>query len=231
MATAEVVTPSIAAGLRGKLTKENFGASMPSYAPTYPAFGPEGWDWLDIDAILIDYMTDAQRAVEWLPAQCELIHIPMAPTQTPVNMVFADYRAGTLPPYKEAIQTIPCLYKGQIYLYVAQIWVTTDSAMTSGREVGGTQRSSPTSASTGTVKWEPDILSALISVRWVAETESLPTRSGRPARWSRCPSRQTGSQPSRSPIISRSRSPSPPGERPACRSGRSARVSYRAPPV
>ena len=28
MATAEVVTP-IAAGLRGKLTKENFGPSMP----------------------------------------------------------------------------------------------------------------------------------------------------------------------------------------------------------
>ena len=53
MATAEV-TPSIAAGLRGKLTKENFGASMPSYAPTYPEFGPEGWDWLDIDVVLID---------------------------------------------------------------------------------------------------------------------------------------------------------------------------------
>jgi len=68
MATAEVITP-IAAGLRGKLTKENFGPSMPSYAPTYPAFGPEGWDWLDIDAILIDYMTDAESAAEWLPAQ------------------------------------------------------------------------------------------------------------------------------------------------------------------
>ncbi len=136
MATAEVVTP-IAAGLRGKLTKENFGPSMPSYAPTYPAFGPEGWDWLDIDAILIDYMTDAESAAEWLPAQCELISIPMAPSQTAVKMVFADYRAGTLPPYKEAIQTIPCLYKGQMYLYVAQIWVDTDSAMTSGREAGG----------------------------------------------------------------------------------------------
>src|SRR3984957_16073163 len=118
MATA--VTPSIAAGLPGKMTKERFGASMPTHAPTSPAFGPEGWDWLDIDAILIDYMTDAERAVEWLPAQCELIHIPMAPTQKPVKMVFGDYRAGTLPPYKEAIQTIPCFYKGQIFLYVAQ---------------------------------------------------------------------------------------------------------------
>jgi acetoacetate decarboxylase len=136
MATT-AVAPSIAPGLRGKLTKENFGPSMPSYAPTYPTMGPEGWDWLDIDMVLIDYMTDADAAAEWLPAQCELISIPMAPTQTAVKMIFANYRAGTLPPYKEAIQTIPCLYKGQINLYVAQIWVTTDSAMTSGREAGG----------------------------------------------------------------------------------------------
>ena len=70
---------------------------MPSYAPTYPAFGPEGWDWLDIDMVLIDYMTDAEAAAEWLPAQCELISIPMAPGQTAVKMVFANYRAGTLP--------------------------------------------------------------------------------------------------------------------------------------
>jgi acetoacetate decarboxylase len=136
MATAQV-TPSIAPGLRGKLTKENFGPSMPSYAPTYPTMGPEGWDWLDIDMVLIDYMTNAEAAAEWLPAQCELIDIPMAPTQTAVKVIFANYRAGTLPPYKEAIHTIPCLYKGQIHLYVAQIWVTTDSAMTSGREAGG----------------------------------------------------------------------------------------------
>jgi acetoacetate decarboxylase len=131
------VAPSIVPGLRGKLTKENFGPSMPSYAPTYPTMGPEGWDWLDIDMVLIDYMTNAEAAAEWLPAQCELISIPMAPGQTAVKMIFANYRAGTLPPYKEAIHTIPCLYKGQIHLYVAQIWVTTDSAMTSGREAGG----------------------------------------------------------------------------------------------
>jgi acetoacetate decarboxylase len=136
MATA-AVTPSIAPGLRGKLTKENFGSSMPSYAPTYPSMGPEGWDWVDIDMVLIDYMTNAEAAAEWLPSQCELISIPMAPGQTAVKVIFANYRAGTLPAYKEAIQTIPCLYKGQIYLYVAQIWVTTDSAMTSGRECGG----------------------------------------------------------------------------------------------
>ena len=35
------------------------------------------------------------------------------------------------------IQTIPCIFEDQLHLYVAQIWVDTDSAMTSGRELGG----------------------------------------------------------------------------------------------
>jgi acetoacetate decarboxylase len=131
------VAVEIPVGLKGKLTKENFGASMPSYGPTYPLFGPEGWKWIDIDAVLIDYMTDAAPAAEMLPAQCNLLAIPMAPGQSAVKMIFANYRAGTLPPYLECIQTIPCIYKGQLYLYVAQIWVTTDSAMVSGREAGG----------------------------------------------------------------------------------------------
>jgi acetoacetate decarboxylase len=131
------VAIEIPVGLKGKLTKENFGPSMPSYAPTYPAFGPEGWKWIDIDAVLIDYMTDAAAAAEMLPAQCNLLAIPMAPGQSAMKMLFANYRAGTLPPYLECIQTIPCIYKGQLYLYVAQIWVTTDSAMVSGREAGG----------------------------------------------------------------------------------------------
>lgn len=127
----------IPAGLKGKLTKKNFGPSMPSYAPTYPLFGPEGWKWLDIDVVLIDYTTPAEAAAEWLPAECNLVDIPIAPGMSAVKMLFANYRAGTLPPYKEVIQTIPCLYKGQLHLYVSQIWVTTDSAMTSGREGGG----------------------------------------------------------------------------------------------
>jgi acetoacetate decarboxylase len=127
----------IPVGLKGKLTKENFGPSMPSYGPTYPLFGPEGWKWIDIDAVLIDYMTDATAAAEMLPAQCNLLAIPMAPGQSAIKMLFANYRAGTLPPYLECIHTIPCIYKGELYLYVAQIWVTTDSAMVSGREAGG----------------------------------------------------------------------------------------------
>jgi acetoacetate decarboxylase len=134
---ADVAAPQIPVGLQGKLTKENFGPSIPSYAPLYPKFGPEGWWWTDIDAVLIDYMTNAEAAAEFLPAHCNLVGIPMAPGQSAVKMLFANYRGGTLPPYLEVIQNIPCLYKGELYLYVCQIWVDTDSAMTSGRELGG----------------------------------------------------------------------------------------------
>jgi acetoacetate decarboxylase len=136
MATT-TATPSIPTGLKGKLTKKNFGPSMPSYAPTYPALDPEGWDWLDIDLVMVDYLTNAEAAAEWLPAQCDLVQIPTAPGQSAVKVIFANYRGGTLPPYKEVVQNIPCIYKGQIFLYVAQIWVDTDSGMTSGREIGG----------------------------------------------------------------------------------------------
>jgi acetoacetate decarboxylase len=124
-------------GLQGQLTKSNFGPFIPSYAPTYPAFDKEPWKWLDIDVVLIDYLTNAEAAAQWLPAECNLLAIPLAPGQSAMKMLWANYRGGTLPPYKEVIQQIPCIYKGELKLYVAQIWVTTDSAMVSGRELGG----------------------------------------------------------------------------------------------
>jgi len=126
--------------LKGKATKDSFpnGGGVPLYAPTYPMFGPKDvWKWLDIDVVLIDYTTDATAAAEVLPAECNLVDIPLAPGETAIKLLWAKYRGGTLPPYSEAIQCIPCLYKGDLYLYVYQIWVTTDSAMTSGRELGG----------------------------------------------------------------------------------------------
>jgi acetoacetate decarboxylase len=126
------------AGLQGRVTKDNFGSSMPSYGPLYPTFVPgTGWQWLDIDVVMIDYTTDAEAAAEWLPAEASLIDISVAPGQSAIKMIWANYRGGTLPPYKEVIQTIPCIFEDQLFLYVAQIWVDTDSAMASGRELGG----------------------------------------------------------------------------------------------
>jgi acetoacetate decarboxylase len=140
MATTTADTPGVALGLKGKVTKNSFGdaSCVPLYAPTYPMFGAKDvWKWLDCDIILIDYTTDAAAAAEFLPAECNLVDIPIAPGQSAMKLVWANYRGGTLPPYYEVIQSIPCVYKGELYLYVYQIWVNTDSAMTSGREMGG----------------------------------------------------------------------------------------------
>src|SRR6476660_9158014 len=94
-------------GLQGQLTKDNFGPSMPSYAPTYPAFGKDPWKWLDSDIVIFDYLTNAEAAAKWLPAEFNLLAIPMAPGQSAVKMLWANYRGGTLPPYKEVIQQVP----------------------------------------------------------------------------------------------------------------------------
>jgi acetoacetate decarboxylase len=53
------------------------------------------------------------------------------------GLIFAKYRGGTLEPYDEVVQQIPCLYKGQSYGYIPAIYVTTDEAMASGRELDG----------------------------------------------------------------------------------------------
>jgi hypothetical protein len=127
-------------GLKGKATKNSFGDAgcVPLYAPTYPMFGPKDvWKWTDTDIVLIDYTTDAAAAAEFLPADCNLVGIPIAPGKSAVKIVWANYRGGTLPPYYEVIQSIPCVYKDELYLYVYQIWVDNDAAMVSGRELGG----------------------------------------------------------------------------------------------
>jgi acetoacetate decarboxylase len=127
----------IASGLQGQVTKDNYGGSM-GIAPLYPGFDEGGgWRFDDIDLLMIDYITDAEAAAAVLPAEASLVAIPSAPGQSAVKFVWAHYRRCTLGPYREAFQTIPCLYDNNLYLYVPQIWVDTDAAMASGREVAG----------------------------------------------------------------------------------------------
>jgi Acetoacetate decarboxylase (ADC) len=85
---------------------------------------------------MIDYITDAEAAAV-LPAEASLIAIPNAPGQSAVKFAWAHYRRCTLGPYREVFQAIPCLYDNNLYLYVPGIWVDTDAAMASGREVAG----------------------------------------------------------------------------------------------
>ena len=81
-------------GLRGTLTRERFGFSMPCDAPLYPA---PPYLYEGATMLAFDYLTNPKTAVELLPAVdgLELTDPPHA------GLVFARYPKSTLGPYNE----------------------------------------------------------------------------------------------------------------------------------
>jgi acetoacetate decarboxylase len=87
--------------------------------------------------VIIDYMTDAKSAAAMLPEDVTTLPVPDLPGFSAVKHIWAHYRDSSFGPYDEFIVGIPCLYKGELYIYVPFIYVTTDAAMAAGREIGG----------------------------------------------------------------------------------------------
>ncbi len=121
-------------GLTGTLSKQNFGFSVPADAPLYY---PLPIVYKDVRMMLFDYLTDAAAAAALLPAPLALPDIPGQPNLAPVKMLFAEYPWTSLGPYNEVAQAVPCLYKGQPFLYAVRLHVTADTAMAAGREIAG----------------------------------------------------------------------------------------------
>jgi hypothetical protein len=132
----EMTASGLPIGLSGQITKDKLGTSM---GDLYPAMGPNNpWVWKNVDMAIIDYLTPEAAAAAVLPADAHLVGIPDLPGQADVKLVFAKYgKGGTIDPYHEVVVGIPCIYGGQLAMYVAFIYVTTDDAMASGRELGG----------------------------------------------------------------------------------------------
>jgi acetoacetate decarboxylase len=120
---------------QGLLKKQDFGFCIPAVGPLYK--NPGVFTWKDSDFVLIDYLTDAKSAAAFLPEQISTFPIAELPGYASVKQVWAHYRESSVGPYDELIILIPCLYKGALHLYNPLIYVTTDEAMSSGREVGG----------------------------------------------------------------------------------------------
>lgn len=124
-------------GLPG-IRQFDLNAAMPSIAPLYPAYDPaEPWQWKDSTLVIVDYLTKAEAAAAWLPAGATLLVPAGMEGQAVARILFADYGGGTLRPYREVVQSILCLKDGRPHLFVAQIWVDTDEALASGRELWG----------------------------------------------------------------------------------------------
>ena len=121
--------------INGQVSVKNHGFSMPAVGSLYK--NPGTFEWKDSDFVLIDYLTDAKSAAAFLPEQVTTFPIPELPGYSAVKQVWAHYRQSSVGPYDEFIMLIPCLYKGEMYVYNPLIYVTTDEAMASGREVGG----------------------------------------------------------------------------------------------
>ena len=113
---------------QGKLTKANFGYSLPLDQPLYQ---PPPVEYRDSTILTYNYETDPEAAAAVLPAQLSLTETPTA------KMVFANYQWSSVGFYNEVVQAIECTYQGKTYVYPIRLHVTSDRAMASGREIGG----------------------------------------------------------------------------------------------
>jgi acetoacetate decarboxylase len=114
--------------VRGKITQDLPGFSMPVDAPLYPA---PPYRYVDASMLIFNYVTDAQAAARLLPAALELADPPTA------ALVFASYPRSSLGPYNEVILYLNATFRGRAVKYATHLYVTTDIAMAAGREQGG----------------------------------------------------------------------------------------------
>jgi acetoacetate decarboxylase len=114
--------------MKGRLTLDRLGYSMPSDAPAYPA---PPYHYRNAQAILIKFETDPESAVDILPEPLELIEPASA------NLSFYWYPFTTFGPYHEAILRLYAQHDGKPLTYIAHIFVDTDPPMLAGREVWG----------------------------------------------------------------------------------------------
>jgi acetoacetate decarboxylase len=122
--------------IEGKIALKGLPYSMPAVGPLYK-LSKEPMYWKDCDFIIVDYLTTAEAAAAFLPEGVTTFPIKDAPGYSAVKIIWAKYRESSVGAYNELIVAIPCLYGKQMWLYVPLIYVTTDQAMASGREIGG----------------------------------------------------------------------------------------------
>lgn len=126
---------AVAVPAQGKITLANHPFSMPANGPLYD--NAPVWNWNGVDIIIFDYLTDNNSAAAMLPEQCTTLPIPELPGYSAVKHVWAHYPDTSFGPYNEFFPSIPCLFEGQLFLYVPFIYVDNDAACAAGREIGG----------------------------------------------------------------------------------------------
>ena len=113
----------------GRLTPEQWGTAMPPHKPSYKK-GP--WFYRDTEALMITYLTDEDAALDILPSDLELVQ-----PATAFMVIEFNHFSTSGGPYGEVYTGILSQYQGQVYGYVNAVYVTTENALTLGREIWG----------------------------------------------------------------------------------------------
>lgn len=113
----------------GRLTPDKWGTTMPAHSASYKK-GP--WYYRDTEAVLVTYVTDEDAALDVLPSELELIE-----PATAFMVIEFNHFTTSGGPYGEVYTAILCQHEGQTYGYTNAVYVTTENALTIGREVWG----------------------------------------------------------------------------------------------
>lgn len=113
----------------GRLTPDRWGETMPAHSPSYRK-GP--WYYRDTEAIMLTYLTDEDAALDLLPSDLELLQPATAFMVLEMNNFSTS--GG---PYGEVYTGVLCMFEGTVYGYTNAVYVTTENALTLGREVWG----------------------------------------------------------------------------------------------
>jgi len=123
---------------KGTLTPKTINENpvMPWWMPATPKAQP--YQYRNIDMVAVSFATDLDKAAKLVPDNLDLLTLPGMPGQTAATLLFAKYRENDQTgPYMEVVVAIPVIADGNLYLYVAAIYVDNDAALIAGREFGG----------------------------------------------------------------------------------------------
>lgn len=116
----------------GRLTKSNFGFSMP-VSKNASLYTGQPYYYRDVKRLSIIYETDVDPILDILP---EFVEPSTDPPQVVVTITDIGLHIP-LGPYVESYVAIRAKFREEPLRYVAYMWATSDAAMAAGREIYG----------------------------------------------------------------------------------------------
>jgi len=114
--------------IKGKLTKEMFGRTMPVTAPAFVEKPPY---WRGATYYTFTYETDPEIVAQYVPEQLTLTN------PTTARLICGSYDWSTAGPYMELLQAVDVEYGGEQCVFFTQVGVSHSIPLMAGRETFG----------------------------------------------------------------------------------------------